>query len=495
MLLLYPPLTKACEPPGGLPILGGVLKSHNIPYKIIDMNCEGQNYLLNLYFKSFPKKAYYRELLISPKGYIKKDTYVKAVKELSKGLNFNIIKHYHLTLSNMFSSELSSLNSSDLIKASKNYKDDPFYEYYKKRLTEILESGKFKHIGISLQFINQALTAFSLIGFLKENFPDIKIVLGGGLITSWVKSPNWNNPFYKIVDEIIPGQGEEKILEYLRVEPDKNKIKEAAPDFNFTKELQYFAPEKIIPISGSYGCSWKRCTFCPEVAEDTKYTPHKTSIFMKKIEKLKELYNPGVIHFLDNEISPRLLTELSVIKAEFKWYGFTKFYNNLLDLEFCRKLKDSGCFMLKLGLESGDQEVLNSMNKGIDLKNASIILKNLKEVGIKTFVYLLFGTPFEDENSALKTRDFVIEHSDCITYMNLAIFNLPLGSELAKDLKVFNLNEDDLSLYVGYEHAKDWNRGKIRRFLNREFYNNPKIKDVFNNLPIQFTSNHTPFFI
>lgn len=494
MLLLYPPLTKACEPPGGLPILGGVLKSHNIPYKIIDMNCEGQNYLLDSYFKDYPKKAYYRELLTSHKGYLKKDTYIKAIKELSKGLNYNKNKHYNLTLSNMYSSELSSLNSSDLIRSSKNYKDDPFYEYYKKRLTETLESCEFRYIGISLQYINQALTAFSLIGFIKEYFPNIKIVLGGGLITSWVKSPNWQNPFSNIIDHIITGPGEEKLLRFLGAELNREKIKKVVPDFSFTKGLKYFSPETIIPITGSYGCSWQKCKFCPEVAEGAIYKPQKASLLIKKIDKIKDLYKPGVIHFLDNEISPRILKDLSKYSTGFKWYGFTKFYKELLDPEFCKKLKSSGCFMLKLGLESGDQNVLNSMNKGIKIEEASIILKNLKTAGIKTYVYLLFGTPFEEEDNAIKTRDFIIEHKDCITYLNLSIFNLPLGSDLAKELKVFKLSGDDLSLYSGYKHPKGWDRGVIRRFLNSEFYNNSEIKKIITNLPLQFNANHTPFF-
>ncbi len=49
--------------------------------------------------------------------------------------------------------------------------------------------------------------------------------------------------------------------------------------------------------------------------------------------------------------------------------------------------------MLKLGIESGDQEVLDRLNKGIDLPTASAVLKSLKKAGIATYVYLLFGTP------------------------------------------------------------------------------------------------------
>ena len=51
--------------------------------------------------------------------------------------------------------------------------------------------------------------------------------------------------------------------------------------------------------------------------------------------------------------------------------------------------------MLKLGVESGDQAVLDRMQKGIDLQTASLALKTLKRAGIASYVYLLFGTPGE----------------------------------------------------------------------------------------------------
>ena len=63
--------------------------------------------------------------------------------------------------------------------------------------------------------------------------------------------------------------------------------------------------------------------------------------------------------------------------------------------------------MLKLGLESGDQDVLDALGKGIDLATAARALAALKQAGIGTYVYLLFGTPAEDRASALKTLAFV----------------------------------------------------------------------------------------
>ncbi len=59
------------------------------------------------------------------------------------------------------------------------------------------------------------------------------------------------------------------------------------------------------------------------------------------------------------------------------------------------------------------------------LREASQVLKNLKEAGIATYVYLLFGTPEEGLPEARKTLEFVVNHHDQIHFLNLALFNLP----------------------------------------------------------------------
>ncbi len=82
--------------------------------------------------------------------------------------------------------------------------------------------------------------------------------------------------------------------------------------------------------------------------------------------------------------------------------------------------------MLKLGVESGDQKVLGKMNKGTRVETVSQVLVNLRRAGIATYVYLLFGTPQETYASAQKTLNFTLKHHREITFLNLAIFNMPL---------------------------------------------------------------------
>jgi radical SAM superfamily enzyme YgiQ (UPF0313 family) len=168
---------------------------------------------------------------------------------------------------------------------------------------------------------------------------------------------------------------------------------------------------------------------------------------------------------------------------------------HLTDPDFCLALKRSGCVMLKLGLESGDQSVLDHLQKGVTLEEASSTLKNLKEAGIATYIYLLFGTPPEDLIAARRTLEFVAKHHHSIGFLNLAIFNMPIYGPENQQLETKIFYEGDLSLYTNFDHPKGWTRPSIRQFLDKEFKRHPAIASILRRDPPVFTSNHAPFFV
>ncbi len=150
--------------------------------------------------------------------------------------------------------------------------------------------------------------------------------------------------------------------------------------------------------------------------------------------------------------------------------------------------------MLKLGVESGDQDVIDREGKGIDLETASRALKSLKTAGISTYVYLLFGTPAETLDAARRTLEFTVKHSDAIGFLNLAIFNMPVYGPESDSLPTHPLSDGDLSLYTAFEHPRGWNRNLVRQFLDKEFRRHKAIADILRRDPPFFTSNHAPFF-
>ena len=215
---------------------------------------------------------------------------------------------------------------------------------------------------------------------------------------------------------------------------------------------------------------------------------------MTDLKSLISKTGPVLVHLLDNAVSPALMHALANEPLGIPWYGFARIDRELLDSDYCMKLKRAGCKMLKLGLESGDQGVLDRLRKGTDLETASLVLKNLHAAGIAAYVYLLFGTPAETIREARKTLEFVAAHSDAITFLNLAIFNMPVCGHEAREYETEHFYEGDLSLYAAFKHPHGWDRRAVRQFLDIEFKKHPAVSAILKNEPPVFTSNHAAFF-
>jgi len=542
MILIYPPVAKPSEPPAGIAKLCGALNHHGMKYRVLDANLEGllsllktppvssdtwtsralrhlSRHLDSLHgWDAYPGSRKFpgssredecahrlagmsphrdvdQELRPLPVGLHQDDgRYRRAIKDLSRLLEMTgRSSRVRLGLANYQHEELSPTRSTDLVRAAENPEDNPFYPYFRKRLTELLKKEQPSIIGFSLNYLSQALCTFAMIGFLKQEWTGVKLVLGGGLVTSWMRNPYWQNPFKGLVDHLVAGPGEASLLSLMGVlQFGDNHF---WPNYDSFPVRDYFAPGPILPYSSSSGCYWNRCSFCPERAEGNPYIPIPVEEVVSDLLRLVDRHKPVLIHLLDNAISPSLMKAISEHPPGVPWYGFARVTRHLTDLDFCLALKRSGCVMLKLGLESGDQAVLDDLQKGINLEEASSALKNLKKAGIATYIYLLFGTPPESLIEARRTLEFVVKHHDCIGFLNLAIFNMPIYGPEAQQIETKTFYEGDLSLYTSFDHPKGWSRPLIRQFLDKEFKRHPAISSILRRDPPVFTSNHAPFFV
>ena len=405
------------------------------------------------------------------------------------------------------------MRSADLLRSAEEPETDPFFPYFSRRLREMLEREEPSIAGVSLNFLNQALCAFAMLGFLRQEAPQLRLVVGGGLVTSWLSRPEWHDQFCGLVNHWVAGRGEERLLEVvqgLQEHPSSCGLsasllrgrKEVSsglrtlppPDYTLLPIHKSLSPGFILPFAASTGCYWNRCAFCPERAEENPYHFIPPDRVAAQLAALTAQTKPVLLHLLDNALRPDLMQALAASPPGAPWYGFVRFTRHLTDPDFCRALRRSGCVLLKLGVESGDQAVLDRERKGIDLETASRALRTLKEAGITTYVYLLFGTPSEEEAAARKTLDFTVRHAPYIDFLNLAIFNLPLHSPDARGLERHAHYEGDLSLYTGFVHPQGWHRGLVRQFLDKEFKRHPVVAAILKNDPPAFTSNHAPFF-
>lgn len=498
MLLFHPPVAKPCEAPAGIAQLAGALLQHNHPCTLVDLNLEGMLYLFgrtcpaNDTWSRRAQKNHQANLagLRSDTLYHNFARYRKCVLELNRLLDIQGIPSTSINLGNYQDTTLSPLNSRHLYFMAENPEKSLFYSYYTERIPALLDELAPRSIGISINYISQALNSFALLGYLKRLAPEIPVVAGGGLITSWMSNPAHHQFFAGLIDHCIAGCGETSLLKLLGLPP----VATALPRYDLLPRADYLAPGFILPFACSSGCFWNRCSFCPERAEGHRFQGKDSDRILSEINDLKKQTTPTLLHFLDNAIPPAVLSRFSTTLPGLPWYGFARITNHLLDIDFCKNLKSSGCTMLKLGVESGDQSVLDHMDKGLDVQMISRVLHNLKNAGIATYIYLLFGTPSEGLDEARKTLQFTRQHHEAITFLNLALFNMPINSAEGQHLATAPFNNDDLSLYTDFDHPRGWNRKRVRTFLDKEFRRDPRIAAILQRDPPFFSSNHAPFF-
>jgi len=506
VILIYPPVAKSCEPPAGIAKLSGALKFHGIKHTVLDANLEGQLFLMDSAIAN-PKSGhdtwtaramrnFARNLgaLKDRQTYHSIDRYRRAVMDVNRVFEKSVANdEITISLANYQHDKLSPLRSEDLLKAAEMPELNPFYPYFQRRLSGLVEKEQPATIGFSLTYLSQALCTFAMLGFLRRAYPGITLVCGGGLVTSWIRRPGWHNPFSGLVDHFVEGPGEHALLALAGIH--ENQENYYTPNCESLLPGDYLSPGVVLPYSGSSGCFWNRCSFCPEKAEGNCYVPVGIQRATTDIFSLVKQTRPALIHLLDNSISMALMKSLIDDPPGAPWYGFARIEDELTDMDFCMALKRSGCVMLKLGVESGDQAVLDRMQKGIDLQTASLALKTLKRAGIASYVYLLFGTPGETLADARRTLDFTVKHAAEIGFLNLALFNMPVGSLEAQELKTSSFYEGDLSLYTDFEHPGGWNRKNVRQFIEGEFKRHETISAILRKEPPLFTSNHAPFFV
>jgi hypothetical protein len=502
MLLVNPPVSKPSEPPAGIARLSGALVASGVKHHVLDASIEGIHYLLE--HLSEPTDTWTRravkalsrnlDALKNRDMYHSFDRYKRAVIDVNRLLEVSASgKGVRLSLADFHHNGLTPVKSADLIYCALHPEENLFYPYFSERLIHFVEAEGITSAGFSINYLSQALTAFAMIGFLRRQLPSVKILVGGGLITSWMQNPGWKNPFGAFIDHSVAGPGESVLLEILG----KKALKKTfyRPAYDLLPLKSYLSPGLILPYSTSSGCYWSGCSFCPEKSEGNEYVQIRPDRVIDDLMHLKNRYNPAMIHFTDNALGPTMMRRIAEASLNVPWYGFVRITRHLTDPEFCRVLRGSGCLLLKLGLESGNQGILDYMNKGCDLKMAAATLETLHSAGIATYVYLLFGTPSETVREAKDTLDFVVRQSENIDFLNLAIFNLPVNSVETKEVRTKDFYEGDLSLYRDFEHRRGWGRREVRQFLEKEFKKHPAIQQILRRQPPFFTSNHAPFFV
>jgi radical SAM superfamily enzyme YgiQ (UPF0313 family) len=74
-----------------------------------------------------------------------------------------------------------------------------------------------------------------------------------------------------------------------------------------------------------------------------------------------------------------------------------------VDFELLQRMKEAGCTRIDYGIESGEEAILNSLNRGITIAQVRQVVSQTRSLGILTAGYFMLGIPGETNQSAHKT--------------------------------------------------------------------------------------------
>ena len=463
MLLIFPPVAKPCEPPAGIAKLAAALASHGLPCDVADMNLEALLFLLGRDVEASDTwsrraiKNSSRDLaaLRDPGTYRSRDRYSRAVTDLSRvlelsGRGLGVIAG----LADYHDAKLSPVRSADLIEAAGHPEQNLFYPYFSNGLPEIVgrlfgmrECGAAEEkagspgrtskggggiaIGFSLNYLSQALTTFAMIGFIRKEFPGIRIVLGGGLVTSWMKRPGWKDPFQGLVDHLVAGPGEGPLLSLsASTLPDSMPV---PPDYTSLPMGDYLSPGFVLPYAGIERLLLEQMFLLSRTRGGQSLPSVSCSSGDGRVEFAdRDRPDPVLVHLLDNAVSPALMRGLAEAPPGVPWYGFARIGRELAGPGFlhgAQKVRvrhaETGAGVRRPGRARQDGEGDRSRDRFAGATEPA------GRPGSPPMFISCSARPSETITEARRTLDFVVRHHEAITFLNLAVFNLPICSKEA----------------------------------------------------------------
>jgi len=208
-------------------------------------------------------------------------------------------------------------------------------------------------------------------------------------------------------------------------------------------------------LISSRGCPYN-CTFCYRGMWGKKWRGRSPENLIEEMELLVREYDMNGFLFYDDTFNVdknRVFKFCQLLKErelDVAWYCNTR--ANLLTKEMVDAMHDAGCIGVAFGIESGNQEVLNSIKKDLTLNQVRQAVKWTKEAGINIIGYFIFGLLGETKATIRETLDFARELDldfygfslpdplPCIELYDSAMEARLISDSIARDEWTFHVN-------------------------------------------------------
>jgi len=318
-----------------------------------------------------------------------------------------------------------------------------FYNYGKERLAELLADNP-RSVAITTTYYVENEPIEEVVQFIREHNPDTKIIIGGPHIYNIATSNTNDQPTQEIIFRsigadiyIADSQGEASLARVLacvrnddedglaqlpnliylkkngsvgrtnRVE-ERNSLETNVVNWDYFKS-DFYTPTMYMRTARS--CPFQ-CSFCTYPAMSGEHTLSGIDSIRDELRYLVEGGLKQAI-FVDDTFNvplPRFKQLCKMMieeKFNLKWFSFFRCSN--ADDETFDLMKESGCTGVFLGIESGDQQILNNMNKFANLEKYKEGIRKLHERDIFTFAAFIVGFPGETKQSVINTMNFIEE--------------------------------------------------------------------------------------
>lgn len=329
-------------------------------------------------------------------------------------------------------------------------------------------------------------------------YPRAKIIVGGTHPSSLPKECLLENPE---VDFVCDGEGDDLIVSLVRA------LEQKAPDFSPIKGLLYRSPgggianngkapgvrdldavgfpaRHLFPLGAyeshppyrrykryatmitSRGCPY-RCSYCTKSVSGQNYRAMSPERVIAELEHLINDYRIRQVHFYDDDFTIRMDRAERICDAMIEkglrvaWSCVTRV--DLVNRKLLDKMRRAGCWLISYGVESGDQEILNSVNKSYTVEDIRRAFGDTRAAGIRTLGYFMSGFPGETEETLKKTMDLSFElKPDFVSWSILALYpgsslyqqalDGKLGEQYRK-LNPLSLGKGDVSSLSPFAHG------------------------------------------
>jgi radical SAM superfamily enzyme YgiQ (UPF0313 family) len=360
-------------------------------------------------------------------------------------------------------------------------------------------------IGIYVNLMTK-LNVLETIRFVKENLTDTSIILGGPEVRYSAEN------FLRYgADYIVIGEGEETMMELVNSlilvpadmedesidqsqrpqqsisgiafldnntfvqNPERQKIKDlnelSIPNRKKINLHQYLDAWKkhhgknALSVSTMRGCPYT-CKWCSRAVYGLSYRRRDPDKVVEELVQLKKDYNPDSLWFVDDvfTISHKWLT---AFRDELKKQNLIIPYECItradrLSEEVILMLKETGCFRVWIGAESGSQKVIDLMDRRVDVNQVRDMIKLTRKHGIEAGTFIMLGYPGETEEDIEETIHHLKESNP--DHFTITVAYPIKGTELYQEIEAVQTTKLDWA--TSTDRQVDFKRTYSRKYYD-----------------------------